>query len=79
MSCLDSSARLKSVTDATPYSKSKSEITSVADTDQGSGIQDPVPYWSLDPWSGIQDQDPRALKPIFWFKILKFFDLDPGP
>ncbi len=101
MSCSDSSARWKSVTDATPYSQSKSETSNVADPDQGSRIRDPVPFWPLDPLSGIQDRDPgwvksqdpdpgsgsgmkawiifpRAWKPFFWVKILKFFDAYPG-
>ena len=69
MSCLDSSARWKSVTDATPYSLSKPEISSVANPDPGSGIRDPVPFWSLDSGSGIQDRDPG------WVKSQ---DLDPG-
>ncbi len=101
MSCEDSSARWKSVTNATPYSLRKPEISSVANPEPGSGIRTLVPFWPLDLGSGIQDQDPgwvksqdadpgsgsgmetrnkflRAEKPFFLFKILKFFDPDPG-
>jgi len=34
----------KSVTDATPYSLSKPEISSVVNPDPGSGIRDSVPF-----------------------------------
>jgi hypothetical protein len=53
----------------------------------GSGMRDPVPYWPLDPgWvknkigSGMNNLDhiSESLQPIFWVKILKFFDADPG-
>ncbi len=53
-------------------------------------IRDPVTFWPRDPgWVESQHPDPgsgmnnpdhisRALKPFFWVKILKFFDVDPG-
>jgi hypothetical protein len=54
-------------------------------------IRDPVPFWPLDPGSGMgkkQDPDPESgmnipdhisesLETIFWFKVLQFFDADP--
>jgi hypothetical protein len=59
---------------------------------KGSGIRDPVPFLPLDPGSGMgknQDPDPgsgmnnpdhisESMETIFWVKILKFFDADPG-
>ncbi len=57
-----SSARWKSVTDATPYSLSKPKISSVANPDPGSGFRDPVPFWPLDLGFGIQDRDPGKVK-----------------
>ncbi len=62
MSCKDSSARWKSVTDNTPYSLSKPEISSVANLDLGSGIRAQGPFWPLDSGSGIQNQDPGWVK-----------------
>jgi hypothetical protein len=53
-------------------------------------IRDPVPFWSLDPGSGMGKQSgsgsgmnnpdhlSESLETIFWIKILKFFDADPG-
>ncbi len=53
-----------------------------------SGIWDPVPFWPRDPgWVKIRiqiwDEQPKSYfrelkKTIFWVKILKFFDVDPG-
>ncbi len=56
----------------------------------GSEIWEPVPFLPLDPGSGMgknpgsgsgmnnPDHISDSLKTIFWFKILKFFDADPG-
>jgi hypothetical protein len=55
-------------------------------------IRDPVPFWPLDPGSGmskksgsgsgIRDEQPGScllkLRNQFWVKILKFFYVDPG-
>jgi hypothetical protein len=48
-------------------------------------IRDPVPFYPLDPrWvkskNRIWDEHPRSdgLETIFWFKIHKFFDANPG-
>ncbi len=52
---------------------------------------DPVPFWSLDPGSGmgkklrsssrmnIPDHISESLETSFWVKILKFFDSDADP
>jgi hypothetical protein len=67
-----------------PTSSSLSSIFSVADPGSGKF------FWPLDPgWVKSQNPDPdpgwttriifpRAYKPFFWVKILKFFDADPG-
>ncbi len=57
-------------------------------------IRDTVPFWPLDPGSGwVKNQDPdpgagswmnnpdhisESLETLFWVKISKFFDADPG-
>jgi hypothetical protein len=53
-------------------------------------VADPVPFWPLNPVFGmgkksrsgsgmnIPDHISESLEIIFWVKILKFFDADPG-
>ncbi len=43
-------------------------------------IRDPVPFWPLDPGSGMNKPWSyfRELRNNFWIKIHKFFDSDPG-
>ncbi len=53
-------------------------------------IRDPVPNWPLDPGSGMgkkswsgsgiysPDHISESLETVFWVKILKFFEADPG-
>ena len=91
MSCKDSIARWKSVTNATPYSLSKPEISSVANPDPGFGIWDPGSGSGIGKKSGsrfvIRIRDGK-LGSYFWeqrnhFFLLKYLNSlmriqDPG-